>query len=111
VPSIRASLLDGKRSATVSHDVWLRAVQSAPRNSSRCLLRPPTQHLTMMSLTSLATLSLRFTATSLPPPADAARSRTRRATSSSRIRRNDLTRAAVSSCCVQSILRWRHRSP
>ncbi|KAB8112821.1 hypothetical protein EE612_051560, partial [Oryza sativa] len=68
-PSIRASLDDGKRSATVSQVSWFLASWSAPRNSSRYLHRPPTEHLITTSLTSLPSLSVRSTAAPPPPAA------------------------------------------
>ncbi|BAS79340.1 Os02g0570600, partial [Oryza sativa Japonica Group] len=108
--TIRASLDDGNRSATLSHVICFLATSSASRNSSRWLHRPPTELTITMSLASLLILSLRFTPASPPAPASAASSRTSRATSRSRTPWNDLTRAAVSSSCMQILRRWRHRS-
>ncbi|BAT00649.1 Os07g0220333, partial [Oryza sativa Japonica Group] len=110
IATMDASFDDGKRSATLSENDWTTMACSAARYSSLYLDRLPTEHRSTMSLISLAAISVRFTA--VPPDAAAAdTSRTSRATSSSRTRRNERTRAAVSSSCVSSRRRWRHRSP
>ncbi|BAT00638.1 Os07g0218766, partial [Oryza sativa Japonica Group] len=111
VATMDASLDDGKRSATLSENVWPTMSFSAARYSSLYLDRLPTEHRSTMSLISLVIISVRFTAVPGAAAAAADTSRTSRATSSSRMRWNERTRAAVSSSCVSSRRRWRHRSP
>jgi hypothetical protein len=84
---------DGKRSATVSTDVCRTPVSKASRYSSWYLHRLPTDSLTKVSLMSWEIILVRLTGAA-PAPADAAMLRTNRATSSSRMRRNDCTRTA-----------------
>jgi len=66
--------------------------------------------LTKVSLMNLEIILDRLTAAA-PAPADAARFSMNRAASSSRMRRNDCTREALSSSSTQILRSWRHRSP
>ena len=65
--------------------------------------------LTKVSLMNLEIILDRLTVA--PAPADAARLCMNRATSSSRMRWNDCTRATLSSSSTVILRSWRHRSP